>query len=86
MSKRFVVGAAIAALVGGGTWVACATGSKGGPIQPGPEAQKQILEALINAQPGDVVELGEGTFEIDTTLSLDVDGVTVRGQGYRLGP
>ena len=81
MSKRFLIGAAASVCVLGSVWLACATGGKGGPIQPGPEAQKQILEALINAQPGDVVELGEGTFPIDTTLSLDVDGVTIRGQG-----
>jgi parallel beta-helix repeat protein len=78
---RILVGAAMPALFGAAIWVACATAAKPGPIQPGPGAQKRILEAMILAQPGDVIEIGEGTFEIDTTLSLDVDGVTIRGQG-----
>jgi parallel beta-helix repeat protein len=81
MSRKSLLGAAPAILVAGVVGWACATGGEDGPIAAGPEAQKQILEALIQAQPGDTILLGEGTFEIDTTLSLDVDGVTVRGQG-----
>jgi parallel beta-helix repeat protein len=53
-------------------------------IEAGPEAQKQVLEALIMAQPGAVVELGAGTFTFDTTLAVDADGVTIRGQGAEL--
>ena len=37
--------------------------------------------ALINAKPGDVIELGEGRFEFNSTLSLDVSHVTLRGKG-----
>jgi parallel beta-helix repeat protein len=40
-----------------------------------------LQEALILAAPGDVIELGEGRFALTDGLSLDVDGVTVRGQG-----
>jgi len=40
-----------------------------------------LQEALILAQPGDVIELGEGRFALTDGLSLDVDGVTLRGQG-----
>lgn len=50
-------------------------------IVPGPQAQRQLQTALIEAQPGDVIELAAGTFDFDATLSLDVDGVTLRGQG-----
>ncbi len=44
-------------------------------------AAARLQEALILAQPGDVIELAEGRFTLTDGLSLDVDGVTVRGQG-----
>ena len=50
-------------------------------IDPGPDAPYEIQEALIAAQPGDVVELGEGRFQLRAELSLDCDHVTIRGQG-----
>ena len=50
-------------------------------VELGPGAQKQALAAMIEAQPGDIIEFGPGRFELDTTLSLDVAGVTVRGAG-----
>ncbi|QDV68611.1 hypothetical protein Poly24_23210 [Rosistilla carotiformis] len=51
-------------------------------ILPGPDAQTQAQEALITAEPGDVIEFAEGTFEFAGTLSLDgVSGITIRGQG-----
>ena len=51
-------------------------------IEPGPDAQKQAQEALILAQPGDIIEFTHGKFEFDGTLSLNgVADVTVRGQG-----
>lgn len=50
-------------------------------IQPGPRAQKQLQTALIEAQPGDVVELAAGRYDFTATLSLDVAGVTLRGAG-----
>ena len=40
-----------------------------------------LQEALILAQPGDTIELGAGRFTLTDGLSLDVDGVTVLGQG-----
>lgn len=45
------------------------------------DAREAIQTALIEAQPGDVVELPVGTFALDEGLSLDVDGVTVKGAG-----
>lgn len=51
-------------------------------IQPGPEAQNVAQEALITAEPGDVIEFAAGTFEFVGTLSLDgINGITIRGQG-----
>jgi len=50
-------------------------------IEAGADAQERLQEALILAEPGDVVELGVGTFELTDGLSLDVDKVTVRGAG-----
>ena len=41
----------------------------------------RLQEALILAQPGDEVVLGEGRFVLDDGLSLDVDKVTLRGAG-----
>lgn len=50
-------------------------------VAAGPDAQTRIQEALILAEPGDVVMLGAGTFTLTDGLSLDVDRVTVRGAG-----
>jgi parallel beta-helix repeat protein len=50
-------------------------------IEPGPDAPKQAQAALIDARPGDVIELGAGRFDCRATLSLDVSKVTIRGQG-----
>jgi parallel beta-helix repeat protein len=46
-----------------------------------PSANEKLQEALILAEPGDVVELGAGTWTLTDGLSLDVDNVTVRGAG-----
>jgi parallel beta-helix repeat protein len=45
------------------------------------QGQAALQEALILAQPGDVIELGAGRFVLTDGLSLDVDGVTLRGAG-----
>jgi parallel beta-helix repeat protein len=50
-------------------------------IEPGAGAPKRVQAALINAKPGDVIELGEGKFDFTSTLSLDVSHVTLRGKG-----
>lgn len=50
-------------------------------VAAGDDAQTRLQEALINAQPGDVVRIGPGTFRLTDGLSLDVNGVTVRGAG-----
>lgn len=50
-------------------------------VAAGSGAQERLQEALIVAQPGDVVLLGAGRFELTDGLSLDVAGVTVKGAG-----
>lgn len=50
-------------------------------VKSGADAQERLQEALILAEPGDVVELGAGRFELTDGLSLDVDNVTVKGKG-----
>jgi len=50
-------------------------------VEAGEGAQARLQEALILAAPGDVIELGEGRFALTDGLSLDVDGVTLRGAG-----
>ena len=50
-------------------------------IAPGPDAQEEIQEALIYAEPGDIIELEAGTYNLTLTLSLDKDNVTIRGAG-----
>lgn len=53
-------------------------------VEPGEGAGERLQEALILAAPGDVIELGAGRFVLTDGLSLDVDGVTVRGAGTAL--
>ena len=50
-------------------------------VAPGPDAQERLQTALIEAAPGDTIQLGAGRFELTDGLSLDVDRVTVRGAG-----
>jgi len=40
-----------------------------------------LQAALINAKPGDTIQMPEGTFSLIDSLSLDVEGVTLRGAG-----
>src|SRR5258708_2183059 len=43
--------------------------------------QKQLQEQLIKAKAGDVILIPEGKFQLDRTLSLSADKVTIRGKG-----
>src|ERR1035437_4182761 len=54
---------------------------KEGGIAAGPNFEKDLQTALIQAKPGAVIELPEGTFPMTGTLSLTVANVTIRGQG-----
>ncbi|ANP45008.1 parallel beta-helix domain-containing protein [Candidatus Viadribacter manganicus] len=74
---RLVAAAAIAAIVITGTAEA-----KTWRIRPGADAEQRLQTALIEARPGDTVQLGHGRFELSNSLSLDVDRVTIRGDGH----
>ena len=45
------------------------------------DANEKLQEALILAEPGDVVQLAAGVWKLTDGLSLDVPGVTIRGAG-----
>ena len=45
------------------------------------EFPKMLQTQLIEAQPGDVIEIPAGTFNFERSLTLNVDGVTIRGAG-----
>lgn len=59
----------------------------GGADQAAPAApadggyQKALQQQLLDAKPGDVIEIPAGRFSFDRSLSLRVDGVTIRGAG-----
>ena len=43
--------------------------------------QKELQLSLINAKAGDVITIPAGVHEINRSLSLNVSGVTIRGEG-----
>lgn len=43
--------------------------------------QETLMTQLLDARPGDVIDIPEGTFAFDRSLSLAVNGVTIRGKG-----
>lgn len=80
MKKTFihVLVAAGAAL----SLAACGGGNEGRDISGADtDYQTVLMEQLIDAQPGDVIEIPAGVFSFDRSLSLTVDGVTIRGAG-----
>ena len=46
-----------------------------------PGYEEGLMAQLLDAQPGDVITIPEGKFPITRSLSLTVDGVTIRGAG-----
>jgi parallel beta-helix repeat protein len=52
------------------------------PTDAGPsDFQKQLQTQLITAKPGDVITIPVGVHSINRGLSLNVSGVTIRGEG-----
>jgi len=74
-----VAGVALVALLA----AACSPDKKESQAEAAASAdfQKQLLKQLISAQPGDVIELPAGKFQLNRSLSLNVDDVTIRGAG-----
>ena len=62
---------------------ACAPAAPPKPValMPSATANDDLLKRLIEAKPGDVIEIGEGRFDFTSPLSLDVDNVTLKGAG-----
>jgi len=50
-------------------------------VEPGAEAFTELLGALMDAQPGQTVCMGEGTFDFVDELSISGNGVTLKGAG-----
>jgi parallel beta-helix repeat protein len=50
-------------------------------ITPGENVEEQLQEALILAEPGSIIELAAGNYEFVGALSIDVEGITLRGAG-----
>ena len=63
------------------TALAGAADAKVLPVTPGGDAQEKLQTALLDAKPGDTVQLAAGRYELADGLSLDVANVTVKGAG-----
>ena len=63
------------------TGLAGAAQAKTLAVAPGADAQERLQTALLDAKPGDTVQLAAGRYELTDGLSLDVDNVTVKGAG-----
>jgi len=50
-------------------------------IFPSEDPYTEIQEALILANPGDIIRITEGLYELEDSLSIDVDGLTLEGDG-----
>jgi parallel beta-helix repeat protein len=73
--RSLLMGVAAVAVLAGGAQ------AKVLKVTPGGDAQEKVQTALLDAKPGDVVQLAAGRYELTDGLSLDVPGVTVKGAG-----
>ncbi len=51
-------------------------------IAPSEDSQERLQEALIIANPGDIIQLTSGIYELEDSLSLDIDNLTIQGNGH----
>ena len=51
-------------------------------IAPSDNSQEQLQEALILANPGDIIQLTNGTYNLEDSISLDIDQITIQGNGH----
>lgn len=70
-----------AALLASTTLGAAPVWAENHTIAPGEGAAERLQEALILAEPGDTIMLEAGRYDLTEGLSLDVEGVTIRGAG-----
>ena len=78
LMKRITLSIAIA--VGVAALAGCQKQEAAAPAADA-DYQKVLIERLLDAKPGDVIEIPAGRFAFDRSLSLRVDGVTLRGAG-----
>ena len=74
-----------------GLWAAAATlallGGCGAPktdakgFTVDPDFEKTLQQRLLDAKPGDVIDIPAGKYELSRSLSLTGSGVTIRGAG-----
>jgi parallel beta-helix repeat protein len=50
-------------------------------IYPSADSYTEIQEALILANPGDIVHVSEGFYKLEDSLSIDIDNLTLQGDG-----
>jgi len=72
---------ALGALTLAGAFVLAGCGQGGSAAKPNTTYQETLIQQLIDAKSGDVITIPAGVYAIDRGLSLEVDGVTIRGAG-----
>jgi parallel beta-helix repeat protein len=50
-------------------------------IYPSTDPYTEIQEALILSNPGDIVHISEGFYKLEDSLSIDIDNLTLQGDG-----
>lgn len=80
------MGQGISRILGGlamaGALLLAGCGQGGGTAtKPDAAYQEKLIQQLIDAKPGDVITIPAGVYAIDRGLSLEVDGVTIKGAG-----
>lgn len=85
MRNRFGRGRARLAVWGGAVLLLAGCGDREAVVAPAAGesgAAAALRERLLDAKPGDVIEIAAGRYEFDRGLSLRVDDVTLRGAGH----
>ena len=59
----------------------CEQADKGNDLAAGADFEKSLQQKLLDAQPGDVIDIPAGTYALNRSLSLTRSGVTIRGAG-----
>ncbi len=50
-------------------------------IDPGPDVQERLQEAMILMNEGDTLTIRSGYYSFEDSLSLDIDNVVIKGEG-----
>ena len=64
-----------------GLLAACGKEEAAAPASTPSAYQNELMTQLLDAKPGDVIEIPAGRHVFDRSLSLTVDGVTLKGAG-----